>query len=170
MSENVKKIADWLKTYNQKYDFRYVIMYHAAGKDAPILEKGLLAGVSGRKNFSMSENGYVYLAVTPQMAKMFGDMAYNGNFVVYEVIVPVGNLLPDKNRLRHTLPEGMKGGGLAQSLVFAGSARVKGNIERWQIKACTEKATLMERLEQKKQEAAKQQLNAAKKRKDCERG
>lgn len=134
MIENVKSISDWLKTYNQKYDIRYVVMYHAAGIEAPILDEGLLAGNGRRKNYGMSESGYVYLATTPKMAEMFGSMAYNDSFMIYEVIVPVGKLLPDKNRLLYTAPEDAKGNKLAQSLVYAGSARVKGDIERWQIK------------------------------------
>jgi len=134
MSDRIKPISDWLKTYNQKYDIRYVVMYHAAKKDAPILEKGLLAGRNGRKNFGMSESGYVYLAASPGMAKMFGSMAFNDNFTIYEVIVPISKLLPDKKRLQFTATEGASGNKLAQSVVYAGSARVKGDIERWQVK------------------------------------
>ena len=134
MAENSKHISDWLKAYNQKYDLRYVVMYHAANKNAPILDEGLLAGSSSRKTFGMSENGYVYLASTPKMAETFGSMAHNKNFAIYEVIVPVGKLLPDKNRLTYTAVEGVNGSKLAQSLVCAGSARIKGDIERWQIK------------------------------------
>ena len=152
MSESVKMIADWLRTYNQKYDIRYVIMYHAAKKNAPVLEQGLIAGSSRRKNFGMSENGYVYLATTPTMAKMFGDMAHNGNFTIYEVIVPVGKLLSDKGRLQYSKPENISGSSLAHSLVCAGSARVKGSIEKWQIKLHEEKPSLLANLAQKNQE------------------
>lgn len=161
MSENVKVLADWLKAYNQKYDIRYVVMYHAAKVTAPVLERGLLAGNSNRKNFGMSENGYVYLAATPKMAQMFGDMAHNGNYIIYEVIVHAGTLLPDKGRLQHTTPDGVKGSSLAHSLIYAGSAKVKGNIERWQIKryedesrATSEKPSFLEKIERKKQEVA----------------
>ena len=152
MSDGVKMIADWLRAYNQKYDIRYVIMYHAAKKDTPILEQGLVAGNSRRKNFGMSESGYVYLATTPNMAKMFGSMAHSGNFTIYEVIVPVGKLLPDKGRLQYTKPENISGNSLAHSFVYAGSARVKGNIEKWQIKQYEEKPSLLANLAQKKQE------------------
>ena len=152
-------------------------MYHAAKKDAPVLEQGLLAGSGKRKNFGMSESGYVYLAATPQMAKMFGDMAHNGNYAVYEVIVPIGKLQPDKGRLQHTAPEGVTGRGLAHSLVYAGSAKVKGNIERWQIKLYEDesrsehkKPTLMERLEQKKEEVKNQATPGKKKKIHQERG
>ena len=134
MIDNTKHVSDWLKTYNQKYDIRYVVLYHAANKSAPILDEGLLAGNRKRKNFGISESGYVYLASTPKMAEMFGSMGHNDNYSIYEVIVPVGKLLPDKNRLRYTAIEGAIGSKLAQSLVCAGGARVKGDIERWQIK------------------------------------
>ena len=177
MSENVKPVAEWIKAYNQKYDIRYVVMYHAAKKDAPVLEQGILAGSSRRKNFGMSESGYVYLAATPQIAKMFGDMAHNGNYALYEVIVPICKLLPDKGRLQHTAPEGVTGRSLAHSLVYAGSAKFKGNIERWQIKPYEDesrseqkKTTLMERLEQKKEEAKKQDAPGKKKKNNQERG
>lgn len=162
MNDNVKFITDWIKSYNQKYEIRYVIMYHAANKNAPILERGLLAGKRNRKNFGMSESGYVYLAVNPQTAKIFGEMAYNENYIIYEVIVPVGKLLPDKKRLQYTMPEGVTGGSLAHSLIYAGSAMVKGNIERWQIKqyeeesrSNSEKPSLLIKIEHKKQEVKK---------------
>ena|GEM_PF-5232279 len=161
MVENVKVIADWLKDYNQKYDIRYVVMYHAAKKGSPVLEQGLLTGNNKRKNFGMSESGYVYLATTPQMAQMFGDIAHNSNYTIYEVIVPVGKLLPDKGRLRHTTPDGVKGSSLAHSLIYAGSAKVKGSIESWQIKqyedesrSISDKPSLLGKIEQKKQEIA----------------
>ena len=77
MNDNIKPVSDWLKTYNQKYDILYVIIYHATKKDAPILEQGLLAGNGKRKNYGMSQNGYVYLATTPKMAEMFGSLAHN---------------------------------------------------------------------------------------------
>ena len=134
MDDNVKIVSDWLKNYKQKYDIRYVIMYHAARKDAPIEKEGILAGNIKRRNFYASERGYVYLATTPKMAEMFGSMAHNDKFTVYEVIVQVDKLLSDKIRLQHTAFEGSKGNKLAQSLVHGGSARVKGSIERWQIK------------------------------------
>jgi len=161
MTENVKVIADWLKDYDQKYDIRYIVMYHAAKKTAPVLEQGLLAGNNRRKNFGMSESGYVYLATTPKMAQMFGDIAHNSNYTIYEVIVPVGKLLPDKGRLRHTTPDGAKGSSLAHSLIYAGSAKVKGSIESWQIKryedesrSISEKPSFLGKIKQKKQEIA----------------
>jgi len=153
MQDNVKIISDWMKSYNQKYDIRYIVMYHAAKNTASVLEKGLLPGNKSRRNFGMSKSGYVYLAVTPVIAKTFGDMAHNGSYVIYEVIVPVGKLLPDTGRLQHTTPEGIKGRGLVHSLVYAGSARVKGNIERWQIKRYDEKLSLMAQVEKGKQKA-----------------
>ena len=64
IAESTKHISEWLKAYDQKYDIRYVAMYHAADKNAPILDEGLLAGNSKRKNFGTSESGYVYLAST----------------------------------------------------------------------------------------------------------
>jgi len=53
MADNVKAVADWLKNYNPKYDIRYVVMYHAAKKTAPVLEQGLMAGNNRRKNFGI---------------------------------------------------------------------------------------------------------------------
>jgi len=163
MQDNIKIISDWMKSYNQKYDIRYVVMYHAAKKNAPVLEKGLLPGNSSRKNFGVSENGYVYLAVTPAMAKVFGDMAHNGSYVIYEVIVPIGKLVPDKCRLQHTAPEGVKGRGLVQSFVYAGSARVKGSIERWQIKLYDEKPSFMKRVDKGKQKIKPRSASGIKK-------
>jgi len=162
MEDNVKILADWLKTYNQKYDIHYVIMYHAAKFNIFVIEQGLLAGNNKRKNFGTSENGYVYLATTPKMAEMFGSMAHNGKFVIYEVLVPIGKLLPDKGRLKYTIPDDIQSGSLAHSLIYAGSAKIKGNIERWQIKRYEEKnrseqkkLTFSELLQQKADEAKK---------------
>jgi hypothetical protein len=131
---NVKIVSDWLQARRRKYSNHCAVMYHAAKKDAPILKEGLLAGTGRRKNFHISESGFVYLATSPQMAEMFGSMAYNGHFLIYEIIVPIRKLLPDKKRLEYTILGKPKGSQLAQSLVYGGSARVRGNIERWQIK------------------------------------
>jgi len=84
--ENTKHISDWLKDYNQKYDMRYIAMYHATSNNAPILDEGILAGNSRRKNFGMSESGYVYLASTPQMAASFGSMSNVANLQILHAL------------------------------------------------------------------------------------
>lgn len=130
----MKIVTKWLRSYKHKDTACYVIMYHATGKDVPVLEQGLLVGKGKRKNFGISDDGYVYLATTPRMAEMFGDLAYNEGCVVYEVIVPVNKLLSNRQHLYYSGPIDITCLNLVNSLVYVCSARVKGNIERWQIK------------------------------------
>ena len=171
ITDNLKIVADWIKTNNQKYIPCYAIMYHAAKKSASILEQGLLSGCTKRKNFSVSENGYVYLATTPNMAKFFGDIAHNSDCAIYEVIVPIRKLLPDNTRLKFANIDSSTSKGVSASLVYAGSARFKGDIERWQIKEYKEeKQSLLENLEQKKQLAKKHLIPSATYKSVKERG
>lgn len=178
LKENVKNIIKWLKDYKQNSTGtnHYVIMYHATGKDTPITEKGLLAGQNNRKNFRTSESGYIYLSPNPNYAKGYGDIAFAGNSVVYEIIVPVKKLLPDKRHFFYARPDEITGSNLADSLIYGGTARVKGNIERWQIKRYEDeslfgqkKQTLMERLEEKKQEVKNHNAPVKRLQKDYER-
>ena len=83
-------------------------MYHATGKDVPVLEQGLLAGHRNRRNYLLSESGYVYLSPNPNYAKGFGDKAFPSGCVIYEVIVPLKKLLPDKLHFYYAKPDELK--------------------------------------------------------------
>lgn len=91
--EKAKKLNDWFSANNDQYTF--VRLYHGTGKDVPVLGKGLLPTSATRRRSYQSTIGYVYLAVTPERAKTFGDMGNQSRSIVYEVEVPIYRLLPD---------------------------------------------------------------------------
>ncbi len=125
----------WMKQHGSRFSSTYTVMYHATDKDIPVMEEGLLPTSRTRHRFNQSENGYVYLATTPELAKGFGDVGNNGDSVVYEVIVPVYSLLPDTGQLDSLRSADTAiGRSVSESLVYSGSARIKGAIERWQIR------------------------------------
>jgi len=169
-SENVKNISKWLKAHSQKNPACYVVMYHATGKDSPVFEQGLLAGCSKRRTSSISESGYIYLSVNPNYARGYGKLKFPDGCVIYEVIVSVKKLLADKLHFYYARPNELITSNLVNSLVYGGSARVKGNIERWQIKQYSEeKPSLLDRIN-KKQEVKSGSDLGIKPKKNYERG
>ena len=133
-SAKIKKLSSWIKKNKDIYLQTYVPMYHGTGRNIPVLEQGLLPTSTKRRRSFQSESGYVYLANTPEKAKIFGDLGNMSNTVVYEVLVPVIKLLPDKDQLNNLRAVGANvGNSLAESLVYGGGARIKGSIAPWQI-------------------------------------
>ncbi|MFI3238759.1 MAG: hypothetical protein R3Y47_12175 [Lachnospiraceae bacterium] len=132
--EKVKSMRAFIRKNNNLYLPTYVVMYHSTAKSIPILEQGLKPTTYHRRRSYQSESGYVYLANTPERAKMYGDLGNMSHTTIYEVIVPIRTLLADKDLLMNQRSVGVSvGNTLAESLCYGG-ARVKGNIEPWQIK------------------------------------
>ena len=130
-NENLVAVSNWLKEAAQKpYLPTYAIMYHGTSKDFPILDEGIYKSLGGT-NSPNSEKGFVYLTTEPNIAKNFADKFYDYNSVVYEVVVPLKNLLPDDEQLESVSYEGNK---LVASLVQTGCAKIAGHIEPWQVK------------------------------------
>ena len=133
-AEKVKSMRDFIRKNKNLYLPTYVVMYHSTAKNLPILEQGLKPTTYHRRRSYQSESGYVYLAVTPERAKMYGDLGNMSQTTTYEVIVPIRTLLADKDLLNNQRSIGVAvGNTLAESLCYGG-ARVKGNIKPWQIK------------------------------------
>jgi len=136
--EKVKEINEWLSKHSNKYAMNYVKFYHgtSASLKDEILTNGLKPTSYNRRRSFQSTPGYVYLANTPQRAKMFGDLGNMSNSVVFEVYIPINKLSPDLDQLnnkRSVSDEKIKNT-VAYSIVYGGGIRVKGKIEPYQIK------------------------------------
>lgn len=133
--EKVSAIKAWLAENRPKSRLRFVKFYHATGKNLPILHEGLKPATESRRRSYQSRSGFVYLANTPERAKVFGDLGNQSRSDVYEVIVPVCHLLPDLDQLQNQRAVGENvGDSLAESIVYGGGACVKGRIEPCQIR------------------------------------
>jgi hypothetical protein len=132
--EEVKRLNAWISSNSNIYTPTYVKFYHGTGRNIPILEEGLKVTTETRRRSFMSSSGYVYLACTPDKAKVFGDLGNQSNSVVYEVIVRVVDLSPDLDaiRLKREFEPEIKNS-LAHSIAFCGVVRVAKSIPIWQI-------------------------------------
>ena len=129
----------WMRTHADRYANKLVKMYHGTGIGLPIASEGLKPTSTTRRRSYQSESGYVYLANTPERAKAFGDMGNQSRSQVYEVLVRVRHLVPDKDQLNNQRSVGQAiGNTLGESIVYGGGARVKGRIEPWAVRALTE--------------------------------
>ena len=125
--EKVKEMAAWIKEHSDLYKNYYVELYHGTDPSLPILEQGLKPTSATRRRSYQSSNGYVYLAVTPERAKSFGDAGNEGHSVVYAVQIPVRTMLPDKDQLANhrsvgNIPDALSDS-IAVSIVYAGTVR-----------------------------------------------
>lgn len=133
--EKAKAMTKLVKDNSKLYKHSYVKMYHATDARLRILDDGLKPTSASRRRSYQSESGYVYLANTPERAKNFGDSGNGGKSVVYEVLVPVRKLLPDKDQLANQLAVGNElGNSIGESIVYGGGARHMGKIEPWAIR------------------------------------
>jgi hypothetical protein len=133
--EKAQALSRWVKDNADRYQNKYVKMYHGTGASLPIEEEGLKPTSTTRRRSYQSASGYVYLANTPARAKMFGDLGNGGKCVVYEVVVPVRNLLADKDQLTNQRSVGKEvGDSIGDSIVYGGGVRVKGAIEPWALR------------------------------------
>lgn len=134
--EKVIKIKEWLDIHSDLYKNEYTVMYHGTDANLPIEKEGLKPTSFNRRKSYQSSSGYVYLAVTPERAKMYGDIANQSNSKVYECRVLIRKLLPDIDNLRNyndANNENLKYT-LANSIVYSGSVRVKGKISNTEVK------------------------------------
>lgn len=137
--EKAKAINEWVKNNADIYTNSLVKMYHATHPSIPIEHDGLRPTSTLRRRSYQSESGYVYLAATPERAKAFGDIANGTKSTVYEVLVRVRHLLPDKDQLNNQRSVGNElGNSVGESVVYGGGARVKGRIEPWAVRKIDE--------------------------------
>ena len=134
----VQNMKNWLNNNNDKYNLKYVVMYHGTGVNIPILEQGLKPTSITRRRSYQSTSNYVYLANTPQRAKLFGDLGNSSKSVVYAVRVLVRDLKADIDQLNNLRIVGNKiGNSLAESIIYGGGARIKGKVPPQDIELLT---------------------------------
>lgn len=142
-----KEMTKHINSSKDIYRPKYIKLYHGTHPQHPIESEGLKPTSANRRKSLQSSSGYVYLATTPEKAKMFGDLG-NGinNSKVYEVIVPTHHILPDHDQLNNKRAAETEYGGdtkqeigksIGDSIVHGGTVRVKGAIPPWQIKEHT---------------------------------
>jgi len=133
--EKVNQLNSWLKKNSDKYNPKYVIMYHGTGKGIPVEKEGLKPTSKNRRKSYQSASGYVYLANTPKRAESFGDMGNQSRSSVYAVRVPIKDLKADIDQLNNLRSVGEDlGNSVAESIVYGGGARIKGKINPYDIK------------------------------------
>ena len=112
-------------------------VYHGTHPNHKIIEEGLKTTKMKTKRSLQSEVGYTYFSIYPSMAKTFAEMGYNiTNAVVYEVLLPISEIKPDKDQLRNKRLYGGYdiGESLGESIVYGHGVRVKGDIPPYMIK------------------------------------
>lgn len=125
--EKAKEMSRWVRQHSDIYQNALVKMYHATDVSLPIEDQGLKPTSQTRRRSYQSESGFVYLANTPERAKTFGDMGNQGRSTVYEVLVPVRNLLADRDQLSNQRSVGKAiGNSVGESIIYGGGVRVKG--------------------------------------------
>lgn len=131
--KDIKALNQWLLRHRDDY----VRLYHGTSSRIPVKEKGLLKTSRRTKKSLQSQTGYVYLSVFPGMARTFGEIAYpHDDVTVYAVDIKIRELLADKDQLANKrMWAGVDcGDTLADSLIYGHGARVKRNINPWEIK------------------------------------
>lgn len=138
--EHIANLNKWLKDHSCKYKMEKVIMYHGTSSKNNLLEEGILKTTIRSKRSLQSATGFVYLSLYPESALNFAKMGYPyDNVSVYAVAVNILDLLPDHDQLKNKRLWGgfdtnTVGKTLADSLVYGSGARVKKNIEPWQVR------------------------------------
>lgn len=128
-------LTKWVRQNSDRYQFKYVKLYHATDPGIPIEKEGLKPTSATRRRSFQSSSGYVYLANTPERAKAFGDRGNQGRSVVYEVLVQIRHLLADKDQLNNQRSVGrVLGDSVGESIAYGGGVRVKGAIAPWAIR------------------------------------
>lgn len=115
---------------------KLIKLYHGTSPHIDVLEYGLKTTKMNTKKSIQSEIGYVYLSIFPDMAKTFGNLAYGiSNAAVYEVLMPIVHLKPDKDQLFNVSREtGIRlSPTLGNSAIYGHGFRVKGNIPPYMI-------------------------------------
>jgi len=135
-SRALAALKEWLSARQCRYADTHVLMFHGTSAAAPVQTDGLLPTSATRRRSMQSSPGYVYLAASPWRAQMFAEMAYPGEAVqVVATAVSVRRLLPDRDLLRNLslVERSTPDTTVASSLLWGGSARVKGAVAAWAI-------------------------------------
>lgn len=130
----VSEFNRWLRRHKEDY----VRLYHGTSSKHDILGQGILKTTKRRRNSVQSESGFVYLSVYPNMAKTFSEIGNPYDEAsVYSVVIKIKELKPDTDQLRNKRLWDKDflemGNTLADSLIYGSGARVKRNIEPYEI-------------------------------------
>lgn len=133
--QEVAEFSSWLRARPNAF----VRLYHGAPAALNIEEEGLLPTSSNRRNSLQSTSGFVYLSAYPGMAFDFGHYASlnrspaadGARVAVYPVTITVRRLVADLDQLanRRMYAQEQVGNTLAESLIRARVARVRGRVE-----------------------------------------
>ncbi|MBB3841107.1 hypothetical protein FHS57_005128 [Runella defluvii] len=128
--ESVKALNRFLKANPNQL----VVMYHGTWANHPIMSQGLKTTKANTRR-GYSTVGFVYLTPYPKYAESFAQMAYPSEpITLYKVVVPARFLKPDNDQIYFKKSAGIQiGDTLGDSLVFAKTARIKGDIPPYMI-------------------------------------
>ena len=137
-SEYDRKLVSEFNRWLRRHKEDYVRLYHGTSSKHDILGQGILKTTKRMRNSVQSESGFVYLSVYPNTAKTFGELSYPYDEAsVYSVVIKIKELKPDTDQLRNKRLWGKDflelGNTLADSLIYGSGARVKRNIEPYEI-------------------------------------
>jgi len=143
--EKVAEVTSWLLENRALYQNKYALFYHGTSASLDIEKTGLLPTSARRRRSFQSQSGYVYLANTPERAKVFGDLGNQSHSAVYEVAVLIRKLSADTDQLRnqrvaHSIAIGNSVG---ESIVFGGGVRYRGKIEPYAVRRIEPEATIV---------------------------
>ncbi len=142
--EDVKALKQWIKQHSDIYKMEKVILYHGTSSEHDIENVGIRKTTAKSKKSLQSQVGFVYLSLYPSMAKQFGEMAYSGKSIsVYAVEVPLNQLKADLDQIRNKRlwSDGKLdhiGNSLAESLIYGSGARIKRNVEPYEVRDITQ--------------------------------
>lgn len=133
--QQVADFSSWLRARPNAF----VRLYHGAPAGLNIEDEGLLPTSLSRRNSLQSTSGFVYLSAYPGMAYDFGHFASlnrapaadGARVAVYPVTITLRRLLADLDQLanRRKFAQEQVGNSLAESLIRARGARVRGRVE-----------------------------------------
>lgn len=131
----LKAFSSWLRSNPNAF----VRLYHGTYAGHDVMEQGLLPTSANRRNSIQSSAGYVCLSAYPGMAYDFGHYASlnrpqaadGAKVAVYPVTMTIRKLMADLDQLanRRAFAGETVGNSLAESLVRARGARVRGKID-----------------------------------------
>ncbi|KAB7891453.1 hypothetical protein [Poseidonibacter ostreae] len=115
-----------------------VILFHGTSSEYNIKEDGIKKTTARTRKSIQTTLGYVYASVFKELAQIFGEMANPHNEIsVYAIKVKVKDLKADLDQLTNKRRWGENeniGNTLADSLVFGRGARIKRNIEDYEVR------------------------------------
>jgi len=138
--KNVQYITNYLNRHgylkSRRYNDSLIKLYHGTSPKIPILEQGIKTTKRSTSHSFQVENGYTYFSIYPDMSKTFGDIGFGiNNSVIYECLIPVSKIKPDKDQLINCkIHNPDVGNSIGDSIIYGHGVRVKGDIPPYMIK------------------------------------